>query len=58
MKVNNRSGLLIKTLGPVTIYGISASGNHGDGVFISTGSAVSVKNSVLNENDWSGLFCV
>ena len=52
----NRSGLLIKTLGPVTIYGISASGNHGDGVFITTGSAVSVKNSVLNENDWTGLF--
>ena len=47
---------LIKTLGPVTIYGISASGNNGDGVFISTGNAVTVKNSVLNENAWSGLF--
>ena len=53
---NNRSGLLIKTLGPVTIYGISASGNQGDGVFITGGSTVSVKNSVLNENAWSGLF--
>ena len=56
LEENNRSGLLIKTLGPVTINGISASGNNGDGVFISMGSSVSVKNSVLNENTWSGLF--
>jgi hypothetical protein len=44
-------GLDIWTPGPVTLFGVSASGNNGDGVNINgTNSAVTVKNSSFNNN--------
>ena len=44
-------GLDIWTPGPVTLFGVSASGNNGDGVNINgTNSAVTVKSSVFNDN--------
>ena len=48
----NYSGLFASVLGPVNVYGVSASGNKGDGAkIISWNNPISIKNSIFDFND-------
>jgi len=52
----NEAGLFINSRGPVTLNGVSARYNKGDGVGIQTRAPVTVRNSIVGNNEDWGLW--